>query len=215
MSSTTYPTNLSTTTLLLIDSQTAFNHPTHWGPSRSNPAYEQNITALLTHFRRLRSTLPSGSRPSIIHVRHASLDPNSPLFPDAEGFGWMPYSIPLEDEEVVTKRVNSAFIGTDLETRIRARGTRRLVVAGLTTDHCVSTTVRMAGNLGVVNREGEGETGEVVLVADATACWRKPGGVWDAETVWSVHVESLREFAEVWSTEEVLRVCVGEKVGER
>jgi nicotinamidase-related amidase len=125
----------------------------------------------------------------------------------------MPYSIPLEEEgeEIITKNVNSAFIGTDLEARLRAKGTRRLFVAGLSTDHCVSTTVRMAGNLGVVDRgEGGEEKGELVLVADATACWRKPGGEWDAEVVHAVHVESLREFAEVRSTEEVLRACGGE-----
>ncbi|KFY26346.1 hypothetical protein V493_04147 [Pseudogymnoascus sp. VKM F-4281 (FW-2241)] len=203
-------TNLSTTTLLVIDSQLAFTHASHWGPSRSNPAYESNITSLLTHFRLLRRSLSPDSRPRIIHVRHASRDPASPLHPEAEGFAWMPYSTPLEDEEVVTKSVNSSFIGTDLEERLRAQGVRRLYVAGLSTDHCVSTTVRMAGNLGVVDgvgESGEEESGEVVLVSDATACWRKPKGVWDAETVMAVHVESLREFAEVRGTEEVVREC--------
>ena len=42
------------------------------------------------------------------------------------------------------------------------------------------------------------------LVGDATATFEK--GDWDAETVQAVHLASLKgEFAEIWSTEEVLR----------
>lgn len=107
------------------------------------------------------------------------------------------------------KSVNSAFIGTDLEeilkdhfsARAGEKETRevegKLYIVGLTTDHCVSTTVRMAGNLGVCGQEGE-----VVLVEDGTAAHGKGG--WDAETVHAVHAESLREFAGVRGTEEVL-----------
>lgn len=197
---------LKTTTLLLIDSQVGFMHPTHWGPARSNPSYETNVATLLAHFRALRSAHP-GAGPDIIHVRHASRDPTSPLHPDAVGFAWMSHTTPIAGEQVVTKGVNSSFIGTDLEKMLRAAGTRRLYVAGLSTDHCVSTTVRMAGNLGVV--DGEWGKGEVVLVGDATACWEKVGGMWKAEIVHAVHVESLREFARVGWTGEVVRECVG------
>lgn len=203
---TPLPPPLTATTLVLIDSQTGFTHPTHWGPARSNPSYETNVAALLSHFRALRSAHP-GAGPEIIHVRHASLDPTSPLHPDAPGFQWMPYTTPIAGEQIVTKGVNSSFIGTDLEKMLRAAGTRRLYIAGLSTDHCVSTTVRMAGNLGVA--DGEWGKGEVVLVGDATACWEKGGGGWKAEIVHTVHVESLREFARVGWTAEVVRECVG------
>lgn len=76
-------------------------------------------------------------------------------------------------------------------------------------DHCVSTTTRMAGNLKVcdhVNGEGRRVKGEVILVEDATAAWQKPGGKWDAETVHAVHAESLKEFASVLKTEEVIKL---------
>lgn len=44
--------------------------------------------------------------------------------------------------------MNSAFIGTDLEQRLRANGLHTLVVAGVITNNSVEATVRMAGNLG-------------------------------------------------------------------
>lgn len=72
---------------------------------------------------------------------------------------------------MITKSVNSAFIGTDLEEMIRRHFGKqggKVYLAGLTTDHCVSTTTRMAGNLGVADGS-DGERGEVVFVEDATA----------------------------------------------
>ena len=59
-----------------------------------------------------------------------------------------PEAEPRPGEPLYTKHVNSAFIGTTLDPDLRMRGIDTLVVAGITTDHCVSTTVRMAGNLG-------------------------------------------------------------------
>lgn len=59
----------------------------------------------------------------------------------------------------------------------------------------------------------EGRKGDIVLIEDATAAWRKPGGEWDAEVIHAVHVESLREFVRIAKTEEVLRE-LGGKVAE-
>ncbi|RAH43327.1 cysteine hydrolase family protein [Aspergillus brunneoviolaceus CBS 621.78] len=228
------------TALLLIDNQTAFTHPTHWGPSRSNPLYEPNIQSLLLAFRvaaaaaaAAQTTPTTTTTMEVIHVFHTSTEPDSPFHPAAPVNGREPldFAVPAPDgsEPVFWKCVNSSFIGTGLEAHLRARGIRQLVVTGLTTDHCVSTTVRMAANLGVVDRgRGTHEGGEedglvpvdqrtgahaipptavpgrILLVGDATATWAKGG--FDAETVHAVSLASLDgEFAEVVRTEEVVK----------
>ncbi|KAJ5164890.1 uncharacterized protein N7500_006720 [Penicillium coprophilum] len=212
------------TALILIDNQSAFCDPktiSHWGTTRSNPNYETNIQALLSAFRVARSS--SQTPLEVIHIFHSSTTPGSPLHPSNPG-GIRPldFATPASDgsEAIFWKSVNSSFIGTELEAHLREKGFRQLIIAGLTTDHCVSTTVRMAANLGVVDRYlGNGpvrlrsdgthendvqiEKGRIVLVEDATATFGK-GGI-DSETVHKVSVASLDgEFADVFSTEEVI-----------
>lgn len=214
------------TALLLIDNQSGFCHPetvSTWGTTRSNPVYKVNIQALLTAFRTARSA--SKTPLEVIHVFHSSVTPGSPLHPlhPAQGIRPLDFATPAADgsEPVFWKSVNSAFIGTKLEKHLREKGIRQLVIAGLTTDHCVSTTTRMAANLGVVDRfVGEGpvrvnadgthekdvkvDKGRIVLVGDATATFGK-GGI-DSETIHRVSLVSLDgEFADVLGTEEVVK----------
>ncbi|KAL4882359.1 Isochorismatase-like protein [Aspergillus karnatakaensis] len=216
------------TALLLIDNQKAFgltspSTPCHWGTARSNPSLEANLTALITAFRAAKAKAPSSSL-EVIHVFHSSILPDSALHPSANNginIQPLPFAAPLADdsETVFWKSVNSAFIGTGLESYLRARGIRQLIVAGITTDHCVSTSVRMAANLKVVDRFPEGEPalrddgtqeggvvvdkGRIVLVGDATATWAKGG--FDAETVHAVTLASLdEEFVDVLGTQEVV-----------
>ena len=98
------------------------------------------------------------------------------------------------------KTVNSAFIGTELETYLRTQGIDQLVMTGLTTDHCVSTSVRMAGNLGF----------QVWLVGDGTATFPRQGTNGErhsAEQMHQVHLASLDgEFCTVISTEQLVGV---------
>ncbi|OKL63461.1 hypothetical protein UA08_02074 [Talaromyces atroroseus] len=220
------------TALVLIDNQVGLKHPTHWGPARSNPSYEANTAALLEAFRSARQRSPAS--PSkvpihIVHVFHSSLSPDSALHPsNPEQIQPLDFATPATDgsEPVFWKCVNSSFIGTGLEAFLRENGVRQVFFAGLTTDHCVSTTTRMAANLGVVNNviyasevqqrvtvkpdgsHPEGviriDHGRVVLVADATATFAKGG--FDAETVHAVSVASLEgEFADIFSTQDVVK----------
>ncbi len=136
-------------TLLVIDVQRAFDDPA-WG-ERNNPKAEANIAILLDDWR-------ARGRP-VIHIHHHSASADGLFHPDKAGAQVKPEATPVPGETVIVKSVNSAFIGTDLEATLRARGMTTLILVGLTTDHCVSTTARMAGNLGFTT----------YVVADATA----------------------------------------------
>lgn len=194
--------------LLLIDIQDGFRLPEYlsfWGPARNNPALEQNLSSLLSSYRSLVASSPAQHK--AIHVIHSSA--YSPLKPDGPGFAIQSIVTPLPSEPVMVKYVNSAFIGTQLETVLRehfAGKAGKLYIVGLTTDHCVSTSTRMAANLKIC--DGDDGEGEVVLIEDGTATFGK--GEFSAELVHAVHIESLRgEFARISSTEEVLKAWKG------
>ena len=126
--------------LILIDFQTGFDSP-YWG-ARNNPDAEANAARLLTHWRTKKWPL--------FHIRHLSTTAGSPLADGNPGVEFKPEVMPLAGEPVVPKHVNSAFIGTDLEERLHGVFATNLVICGLTTPQCVSTTTRMAANLGFV-----------------------------------------------------------------
>ena len=118
--------------LLAIDVQKGFDLAS-WG-ERNNPAMEANGRALIAAWR-------ATGRP-LVHARHDSRTPGSPLAPGQEGNGFKAGFEPLSGELVVPKTVNSAFIGTDLETWLNRAGIRQLVLFGIATDMCVSTSAR-------------------------------------------------------------------------
>lgn len=174
--------------LLVIDFQKAIDHP-DWG-ERNNPDAESNVASLLQAWR---STL----RP-IYHVRHDSLEPNSHYRSGQPGNEFKPEAQPGPGEIVISKRTNSAFIGTDLETRLRTEGVRALFIVGVITNNSVESTVRMAGNLGF----------ETYLVDDSAFTFgrRDWQGIW--RTAEEVHAMSLAnlsgEYCSVVRTAQIL-----------
>lgn len=88
---------------------------------------------------------------SIHHMTHASIFPDSPVYPGKASAAIQDCAAPLAHEPVYTKSTHSAFHNADLVHAIREAGTRQLIIAGVTTDHCVSTSTRHASDLGLVN----------------------------------------------------------------
>ena len=180
------PTNA---TLLVIDVQQGFLDAS-WGP-RNNPDAESDIARLIAAWRRAGRL--------IRHVHHASRSPAGTFVRGTPGYHPKPEATPAPGEPVHVKEVNSAFIGTTLEQDLRDAGVDTLVVVGLTTNHCVSTTVRMAGNLGF----------KVYLVENATATFDRAGLDGTMRLAADVHAAALsdlsEEFATIVSTKDVLR----------
>jgi nicotinamidase-related amidase len=174
--------------LILVDVQKGFDDP-YWG-TRNNPGAEERIAALLAAWRRT-------GRP-VIHIQHLSTTEISPLSPGNPGSEIKEIVRPLENEPLFQKHVNSAFIGTDLENTLRRNGIRTVVIVGLTTPHCVSTTARMAANLGF----------EVYMAGDAIAAFDltgPDGKHYSAEEVHQVSLATLHEeFATVVDSKALL-----------
>jgi nicotinamidase-related amidase len=172
--------------LILVDIQKGFENIDYWGVERNNPDAELRAAELLKIWR--ENNLP------IFHIQHCSSNPASPLHITNTGNKFNDLVAPQAGEPVIKKNVNSAFIGTDLQARLKRAKVTTLIIAGLTTDHCISTTTRMAGNLGY----------ETFLVADATATFNKKGidgQNYPAELIHETALASLNnEFATVVTT---------------
>ncbi len=180
------------TALLVIDVQKAFDaeYDAYWGGNRNNPHAEKNIATLLAAWR-------SKNFP-VFHAQHCSQNPKSPLHETHIGNGFKPESMPLSGEPVFKKNVNSAFIGTDLQQQLEEQGITNIVIVGLITNHCVSTTARMATNLGFTT----------TVVSDATATFDRvsyDGRRFSAEEIHEVSLANLHdEFATILNTASVM-----------
>ncbi len=174
--------------LVLVDIQQGLDDP--WYGVRNNPHAEENAGRLLAHWR--QQGFP------IVHIQHRTTNPDSPLWPGKPGTAPKPEVTPRADEPVMTKSVNSGFIGTDLEQWLHDIGATQVVICGLTTNHCVETTTRMSGNLGF----------DTFLAHDACAAHNLlgPDGTdYSADQVHAMSIANIAsEFATVLTTDEVI-----------
>lgn len=176
------------------------------------------------------------NKPSVIHSVHHSYSTEVPLHPSHTG----PYgpngeqrpgveisdaTTPLHtsestcDEFVLTKHTDSSFIGRKVLDLLNERKIKTLIIAGLTTDNCVSNTTCVASSLAAM-----GEWGSCVeslsrgLGVDPTeghlsgAQATHPRGLCDAETVHAVNKANLKgEFAEVMTTQDAVNLFVADR----
>lgn len=176
--------------LLVIDVQQAFDNEAYWGGRRNNPHAEESIAQLISAWR--------ANEYPIFHVQHCSVHPTSPLHSSHAGNAFKPVAMPLPHEPVIQKSVNSAFIGTNLQQQLDAKGISSVVIVGLITNHCVSTTARMSANLGF----------QTTVVSDATATFDRvsyDGRRFTAEEIHEVSLANLHdEFATIANTASVI-----------
>jgi nicotinamidase-related amidase len=175
--------------LVVVDAQQGFDDP--WWGARNNLECDDNIAALAATWGRQ-------GRP-VVHVRHDSSDPESPLHPGRPGNRLKPY-LTGEPDLLVTKQVNSAFHGApDLHAWLQGRQVTGIAVCGITTNHCCETTARVGGNLGY----------DVLFVLDATHTFDRTGPdgtTLTADQLATATATNLHgEFATV--------VCTGDLVG--
>ena len=187
--------NPESTALVVVDVQKAFDERDATGDHRNNPGAIERIAELLADFR--------AKQAPVIHIRHASLNPESRFRADRPGHEVMDRAREVEGEPVVIKHVNSSFIGTDLEDRLRQAAIETVVIVGATTNHCVETTTRMAGNLGF----------DTKLVRDATWAYDQKGADgehFDADQVHAMTLANLGgEFAEIVTADQVMARLTG------
>ena len=176
------------TALLVVDMQLGFDDPA-WG-ARNNPMAEANVAAVLAAWR--------AAGAPVIHIHHDSPNPSGLLRQGTRGNAPKPEAAPIAGEKIYRKSVNSAFIGTSLEADLRDLGIDAVAIVGLTTNHCVSTTARMAGNLGL----------KTFVLADATATFDRAnldGQIRLANDVHNAALSDLQdEFAEIIDTNRAL-----------
>ena len=176
--------------LIVVDVQRAFDEWEAAGKRRNNTDAVARIVDLLAAFR--------ASGAPIFHIRHEGTKPNSTFLPSRTGYAVKDEARERGSEPVIVKRVNSAFIGTDLEVRLRADDITTLVICGATTNHCVETTTRMAGNLGF----------DAQLVRDATWTFDRVGPDGETHSAEDIHAMTLSnlngEFARIVTAREVI-----------
>jgi nicotinamidase-related amidase len=199
------PLDLSRTALVVIDMQTDFCGPDGWidrlGQSTANTREPIGpIATLLKAARAAGMTIihtREGHRPDLSDLNPVKRwrsrthgvgigDPSNlgrALTRGEPGHDIIPELYPEAKEIVVDKPGKSSFHATEFDNILRARGIEAMIIAGVTSDCCVQSTLRDGADLGY----------DCLLVTDGTAAVEKAnhdgmlavlaahGGRWGAE----------------------------------
>ncbi|MDF1747488.1 MAG: cysteine hydrolase family protein [Alphaproteobacteria bacterium] len=151
------PATLSASTLLLIDCQEEY---------RAGLLPLPGVKAALSDCKVLLARARDLSRP-VVHVRHVG-KPGGAFDITGTGGQIMPEVAPQHNEPVVDKGLPNSFANTNLQEVLTAHGAASLIIVGFMTHMCVSSTARVALDLGYRTT--------VVASACATRDLPKPGG---------------------------------------
>jgi len=167
------------TALVVIDMQRDFIEPGGFGEALGNDvarlgAIVPTVRALLDWARARRMAVlhtREGHRPDLADcppakqrrgdpaLRIGAKGPMGRILVDGEpGNDIVPALAPLAGEAVIVKPGKGAFWATPLDEMLRRRGITHLILAGVTTEVCVQTTMREANDRGY----------ECLLIEDAT-----------------------------------------------
>ncbi|MFN4062839.1 isochorismatase family protein [Azoarcus communis] len=181
------PAPLSQTALIIVDAQNTY---------RSGPLELNGVEPALDECARLLARARALAIP-VIHIQHDA-GPGSPYDIRSDIGAIADKVAPRDGEPIVVKHYPNAFVGTELDARLKALGVTRVVIAGFMTHMCINSTTRGAFSLGY----------QVCVPAAATATRALPapdGSVIDAPTVQRVALAALADlFAVVVADSEAI-----------
>lgn len=169
------PARLSESALVIVDAQNTY---------RNGVMQLQGVEPALDECARLLARARALKIP-VVHIQHDA-GPGSPYDPSAECGAIADKVAPAAGEAVVVKNYPNAFVGTDLDARLKAAGVNNLVITGFMTHMCINSTARGAFNLGYA----------VTVPAAATATRALPaadGSVVEAASLQSAALAALAD----------------------
>lgn len=137
----------------------------------------------------------------VYFVRHMG-PKDSPLFAEGSVYAQFHKDLqPSEQDVIITKATPSSFVGTDLDAQLKKKGIKTVIVIGLMTHMCISSTARDAVPLGY----------SVIIPEDATATRNldSTDGVVDHKTLQRAALAGVADvFAEIMTTKQVMALPV-------
>lgn len=131
------PSSLADSALIMIDCQNTY---------REGIMKLEGVEEALVEAKKLLDLARSAKIP-VFHIRHDA-GPGSPYDVNDHIGAITDLVAPIDGEPVITKNFPNAFVQTDLDEQLKARGITNLILAGFMTHMCVNSTAHGGFNLG-------------------------------------------------------------------